>query len=404
MNRRPLWVDLRHVAVNKRLPYLSAARAAAVDAILVAKDDAYATRTDLPIRTVDAKHAVRDGPKAIGKIIHLRNAADQKRAATAKELVIVQSEDWRVIPLENLIAQRKVKGTLYARASCAKEAILFADTLQLGADGIVLAPEKPADIADVHAELLARPVRPRPLPTKPPTTPMQQAQPTQQTQPIPAAPPPTSKSGASGSTLAIVVPSTAKRPAATQPPLMAATRPRLMAARITAIEDAKMGDRVCIDTTSMLADGEGILVGGTAGSLALVLAETAESQFIASRPFRVNAGAVSNYVLTPEGNTLYLSEMRSGRLLLATTRHDQQRDVTVGRAKIEKRPHLLLRWTTENSTGHIILQTAETVALCTPEGRRLPVTHAKVGDLILVQAAPKARHAGTAVDADAEER
>ena len=43
-----------------------------------------------------------------------------------------------------------------------------------------------------------------------------------------------------------------------------------------------------------------------------VKAEVMENSHVPPRPFRVNAGAVHAYVLTPEGKTKYLEELRSG--------------------------------------------------------------------------------------------
>ena len=53
-----------------------------------------------------------------------------------------------------------------------------------------------------------------------------------------------------------------------------------------------MGDRACIDLASMMVPGEGLLVGSFARALFLVHSECAESRYINSRPFRVNAGPV----------------------------------------------------------------------------------------------------------------
>ena len=48
--------------------------------------------------------------------------------------------------------------------------------------------------------------------------------------------------------------------------------------------------RVCVDLACLLRPGEGLLVGSFARALALVHSECAASAYIASRPFRVNAG------------------------------------------------------------------------------------------------------------------
>lgn len=47
-----------------------------------------------------------------------------------------------------------------------------------------------------------------------------------------------------------------------------------------------------MDLCSLLAPGEGLLAGSFAAGLFLVHSECAESKYINSRPFRVNAGPV----------------------------------------------------------------------------------------------------------------
>ena len=54
----------------------------------------------------------------------------------------------------------------------------------------------------------------------------------------------------------------------------------------------RTGDRVCIDTTSMMVPGEGMLIGSYSKAMFLVHSESLESEYVASRPFRVNAGPV----------------------------------------------------------------------------------------------------------------
>ena len=51
--------------------------------------------------------------------------------------------------------------------------------------------------------------------------------------------------------------------------------------------------RVCVDLCSLLAPGEGMLIGNFARAAFLVHSECTESRYINSRPFRVNAGPVS---------------------------------------------------------------------------------------------------------------
>lgn len=68
----------------------------------------------------------------------------------------------------------------------------------------------------------------------------------------------------------------------------------LTRARVTSIRPVGMGDRVCVDTVVMLSPGEGLLLGSFARAFFFVHSECGTSQYIASRPFRVNAGAVRN--------------------------------------------------------------------------------------------------------------
>ncbi len=59
-------------------------------------------------------------------------------------------------------------------------------------------------------------------------------------------------------------------------------------------------DRVCVDTCAVLRKGEGLLVGNTSKLFALIEAEVDETGYVAARPFRVNAGAIAAYVLNSD--------------------------------------------------------------------------------------------------------
>ncbi len=68
----------------------------------------------------------------------------------------------------------------------------------------------------------------------------------------------------------------------------------LITAKIAAINPIGTGARVCVDTCDLMEPGEGILVGSQSAGLFLVEAEVHENPYVASRPFRVNAGSISN--------------------------------------------------------------------------------------------------------------
>ncbi|KAF5186798.1 3-dehydroquinate synthase, partial [Thalictrum thalictroides] len=144
-------------------------------------------------------------------------------------------------------------------------------------------------------------------------------------------------------------------------------------------------------------------VGSFARGLYLVHSECLESNYIASRPFRVNAGPVHAYVVIPGGKTSYLSELQAGKEVLVVDQSGKQRTAIVGRVKIEKRPLILVeaKNSSDNETLYgILLQNAETVGLvCPSQGhepirRVIPVTSLKVGDEVLLRMQGEARHTG----------
>ncbi len=181
----------------------------------------------------------------------------------------------------------------------------------------------------------------------------------------------------------------------------------LTKAKITNIQTIPDAERVCIDSTSLLNIGEGFLVGSTATGFCLIHSETFETQFISSRPFRVNAGDVSSYILVPDDNpeliyrTKYLCELKGGDRVLAVTNEGEARIVSIGRVKIETRP--MLRFEMEvllsNKVINIncICQNAETVRLIDVNGKAKSVVDIKIGHEVLVHIGPGATHFGTAI-------
>jgi 3-dehydroquinate synthase II len=158
----------------------------------------------------------------------------------------------------------------------------------------------------------------------------------------------------------------------------------ITSAKILEIKDIGTGERVCIDTVSMLVEGEGMLVGNKSNFLFLVHNESVGSSFTSPSPFRVNAGAVHCYTITPDGTTKYLSELESGSQVLIVNSKGSTRIVSVGRSKIETRPLRLFKAICENEIGSIIVQNAETIRFLDKNEQMLPVTHARIGDEILV--------------------
>lgn len=270
--------------------------------------------------------------EVVGRIVDIRSAEDASRASELKDRVehlIIRAQDWKVIPLENLIAEfQGSKTKVLASASSPEEAKLFFETLEVGVDGIVI------ESASRLSEFLASPTGLAEIP--------------------------------------------------------------LTALPVTAIRPLSSGDRVCVDTCSLLRIGEGMLVGSQSSCLFLIASESMESEYVASRPFRVNAGAVHAYILTPTGKTRYLSEIKSGDEVLAVDAKGGARSVVVGRSKIEKRPLILVEVEAEGERHATIVQNAETIRLVTEDGP-VSISDLQVGDRVLVRLEEGGRHFGQAV-------
>ncbi|MCI4360158.1 MAG: hypothetical protein L3J91_00480, partial [Thermoplasmata archaeon] len=142
---------------------------------------------------------------------------------------------------------------------------------------------------------------------------------------------------------------------------------------ITRVLPAGIGDRVIVDTTSLLRPGEGILVGSAAAFLLHVASEAVGSRFTRPRPFRVNAGAAHSYTLLADGSTRYLSELVAGDAVLAVEPGGAPRSVRVGRIKIERRPMVMIEIERGGRRFTAFLQEAETVRL-SGEKERIPTT------------------------------
>ncbi len=257
--------------------------------------------------------------------------------------VIVIGKDWRIIPLENIIAElQKKEAKIIAGVQSAEEARTALQTLEHGADGVLLDTSDPSEIKRV-VEIREE---------------------------------------------------------------SAMGRIPLTYARVTNVKELEMGDRVCVDTCSLMTRGEGMLIGSQSFALFLVHSESEESPYVAARPFRVNAGAVHAYILVGD-KTRYLSELSSGDDVLVVNADGVARKTVIGRVKIEKRPLMLVEAEVDTPDGKkrcsIILQNAETIKLMGKDGP-VSVVELSEGDEVLVHLTEAARHFGTAVEEAVIER
>ena len=273
--------------------------------------------------------------KEIARSVRIAGKKDERRAAElarSSEIVVIETSDWKVIPLENLIVKfARTKAKLFVRARSVRDAKLFLETMERGADGIVFTPSSPADVAAISK------IIDEGLP-----------------------------------------------------------RVDLVDAMVTKVLQLGLGDRVCIDTCSILEHGEGVLVGNSAQGMFLIHAETFESEYVASRPFRVNAGAVHAYTLLPDGSTKYLSELRAGDEVLIVNSEGEARPAVIGRIKIERRPLLLIEAKAKGMTFTTMVQNAETIRLVSGD-KSISVTDIEVGDKVTLRLEIGGRHFGGAV-------
>jgi 3-dehydroquinate synthase II len=172
---------------------------------------------------------------------------------------------------------------------------------------------------------------------------------------------------------------------------------------VRSVSSGGTGDRVIVDTTSLLGPSEGLLVGSAAALLFHVASEAVGSRYTRPRPFRVNAGGPHSYTLLANGETRYLSELVAGDAVLVSRPAGPARSVRVGRVKIERRPLVLVEAEYKGRRFTVFLQEAETVRLSTDAGP-IPTTELQAGVQAWAVSLPPARHLGVSVSESLEER
>jgi 3-dehydroquinate synthase II len=369
MSDKLVWVDAEGHPWGKAKEKVTTALESSASAVLVAPENVDRAR-ELGKITVASKGGHPDvivvglGTEGDGTLFLPKNLDDSEDMAAAKKLkadgatvaayirlegkeyerlaarmgricdyLIIEGKDWKVIPLENLIAEMCGGGAkIIAKARDITEASVALKTLEKGADGILIDTDDVGKIREIVRAILTK-----------------QA----------------------------------------EVPLVPVT--------VTAVKEAGTGDRVCIDTCSLMTPGEGMLIGNQSGGLFLVQSEAEESPYVASRPFRVNAGAVHEYVLVDD-KTRYLSELGSGDPALVIDKDGDARKATIGRVKIERRPLLYVEAEADGKKISAILQNAETIKLVGADGNSIPVTKLKPGDKVLVRVEGAGRHFGMKID------
>lgn len=172
------------------------------------------------------------------------------------------------------------------------------------------------------------------------------------------------------------------------------------------VRSVGLGHRVCVDTLSLLHRGQGMLVGNSSAFTFLVHAETEHNDYVAARPFRINAGGVHSYLMLPHDRTAYAGEIAPADEVLIVDNNGQSSLATVGRIKTEVRPMLYIHAESENDpslSGGIFLQNAETIRLVRADGEPISVVDLRPGDRILCRLDSAGRHFGMRIQENIQE-
>ncbi|CFX77961.1 3-dehydroquinate synthase [Syntrophomonas zehnderi OL-4] len=171
----------------------------------------------------------------------------------------------------------------------------------------------------------------------------------------------------------------------------------LLPLRVTEVQHVGMGLRSCIDTTGLMTQDEGMLVGSTSGGGIFVCSETHYLPYMNLRPFRVNAGAVHSYIWMPNETAEYLTDLKAGSRVLCVNTSGEIRELTVGRIKTEVRPLLLIKGEADGRELNVIVQDDWHIRLMGADGKPKNATKIKPGDELLAYLCEPGRHVGIKV-------
>ena len=291
--------------------------------------------------------------KQVGRRVDVSNSEGQSKAramAGSVEWILLDLGEWKMIPIENIIAACDGGPTkVAARISSPEQVLGAAFALQIGVDALLV------DEKTLQTALIAKSQR--------------------------------------GEVTVDAIDETDNEEL------------ELSLLEVIEVSEGGVGDRVCVDLTSLLEPGEGMIVGSSSKSMILVHGETVDSEFVPTRPFRVNAGASNSYIMMADGSTSYLSELKMGDEVLVVNGNEEARSCVVGRVKVEKRPFILFRWKNENDNeAGVLLQQAETVRLISESRGLVSVTELVPGMKLLGWNGGAGRHVGQTISAEVDER
>lgn len=281
-------------------------------------------------------------------LVHFAKKEDEldfAKSTQASKSFDALAKGWEIIPVENLLAQPAIADTLCLEVTTLVEAKLALGILEKGVKHILFSPESQdikALVPNLHALMALSSVGELNMP--------------------------------------------------------------LEVATITEVRAVGLGHRVCVDTLSVLECGQGMLTGNSSAFTFLVHAETEENNYVNSRPFRINAGAVHAYAMMPNDKTAYLEELKSGHEVLIVNANGTCSSAVIGRVKVEVRPMLYIEAVTaEGKKGAVFLQNAETIRVVSEKGKPMSVVTLKEGDKILCHTDTAGRHFGMRIDENIQE-
>jgi len=306
-----------------------AAIEAGADAVIVDTEGVLKTKELGVIKTVSDDGDLRWGRDVV--YAEIRNSEDEENIVdwSRDRKVVVSTTDWRIIPLENLVARAK---NIFVEVCDKEEARVANGILEKGVDGLVINHRDPLIVREILVECKG-----------------------------------------------------------THQPIA------LESFEVRNVRPVGMGDRVCLDTCTLLGTGQGCLVGNSSRALFLIHAESIAGPYVAPRPFRINAGSVHAYVMTPGGRTRYLSELRTGDEVLGTNHRGETATLVVGRVKIERRPLILIEADSQKGLATVICQNAETIRFVGREGEALSVAGLRPGQIVMGYGEEGGRHFGYSV-------
>lgn len=352
---KEIWLDVRDIEEWEiRKKFIVYAIEKNFDGVVVNNDDVPNVRTlgkikiisenlnsDVVLTSSDEVLKRLYGKRAFYK--EIKNNADERNVVEMKnffDYVVIKASDWKVIPLENLIAE--IDRGIIAEVENYDDAVTALNTLEKGCSGVSVRTIDIKEIKKIYEYI---------------------------------------------------------KESYSEKKILELSR-----VKITEIRRIDIGDRVCVDTATMLNVGEGMLIGSQSNGLFLVHSETLESEYVNSRPFRVNAGAVASYALCGD-KTKYLSELQAGDEVTIVDWNGNTRKSYVVRSKIERRPLILIVASPVNPEEYknlkslkILLQNAETIKLVTPDKKPISVSELKIGDEVLAHIESGGRHFGKKVE------